>query len=187
MQRLRADAAGVNMIDPFAGHGRHCEFLAALGGIEPVVALGVVEGERAFGAGDFDPGRTVVRIARREIPAAANHHHDAVIHCDRGEHDVMGAIYRLHVTVSALAINADRLRRLEQPEHEIEIVRQFHHHRRQPDPAGDFLAEIAREMPAHQHGNDIAERAVGNLLFGKSDFRIEALRIADGEFQIIAL
>jgi hypothetical protein len=62
-------------------------------------------------------------------------------------------------------------------------VGRFHHHRRELDAAGDLLAEAAGEMPAHHHGNDLAERAVGDLLLGVGEFRIEALRIADGELE----
>jgi hypothetical protein len=41
-------------------------------------------------------------------------------------------------------------------------------------------------MPAHQHGDHLAERAVDDLLLGVGDFRVEALRIADGELEVIA-
>ena len=42
-------------------------------------------------------------------------------------------------------------------------------------------------MPAHHHGHDLAERAVNDLFLGVGDLGVEALRIADGEFQIVAL
>ena len=40
--------------------------------LSQLVALGVVEEQRAFGAGDLDRGGAVVRIARRQVPAAAD-------------------------------------------------------------------------------------------------------------------
>ena len=141
MDRLRPHAAGEHVVDLLARHGRHREHLAGLLGVEPVVALGVVENERAVGAGDLDPGRAVVRIALREIPAAADHHHHAVVHRHGGEHHVVRAVDRLHVAVGALRIDAHRLGGLQQPHHEVEVVRRFHHHRRQPHAACDLLAE----------------------------------------------
>jgi len=42
-------------------------------------------------------------------------------------------------------------------------------------------------MPAHHHGDNLAQCAVGNLLLGVGEFRIEPLRIADGEFEPSAL
>ena len=42
-------------------------------------------------------------------------------------------------------------------------------------------------MAADQYGHDFAERAVLDLLLGEGDFRIETLRIADGELQVVAL
>ena len=42
-------------------------------------------------------------------------------------------------------------------------------------------------MPAHHHRHHVAERAVGDLLLGESEFGVEALRIADGEFHLVAL
>src|SRR5580698_6989672 len=50
--RLRPGAAGIDVIDKFAGHGRHRKFLPMRDGVEPVVALGVVEEQRALGARD---------------------------------------------------------------------------------------------------------------------------------------
>src|SRR5215510_5608997 len=47
-------------------------------------------------------------------------------------------------------------------EHEVEVVGRFHHHRREHDAAGNLLAEAVGEMPAHHHGDDRAERAVGD-------------------------
>ena len=75
----------------------------------------------------------------------------------------------------------------EQPHHEVQVVRRLHHHRRQPHAACDLLAERPRQMPAHQHRHDLAERAVLDLLLGVGDLGVEALRIADGEFQVVAL
>ena len=186
VDRLRPHAAGEHVIDLLARHGRHREHLAVLLRVEPVVALGVVENERAFGAGDLDPGRAVVRIVLREIPAAADHHHHAVVHRHGGEHHVVRAVDRLHVAVGALRIDPHRLGGLQQPHHEVEVVRRFHHHRRQPHAAGDLLAEPPRQMPADQHGHDLAERAVDDLLLGVGDLGVESLRIADGEFQVVA-
>ena len=187
MDRLRSHAAGEHVVDLLARHGRHREYLAGLLGVEPVVALGVVENQRAVGAGDLDPGRAVVREALREIPAAADHHHHAVVHRHGGEHHVVRAVDRLHVAVGALRIDPHRLGGLQQPHHEVEVVRRFHHHRRQPHAARDLLAERARQMPADQHRHDLAERAVDDLLLGVGDLGVEALRIADGEFQVVAL
>ena len=187
MDGLRTHAAGEHVIDHLARHGRHREFLAFRRRVEPVVARGVVEHQRALGAGDLDPGRAVVREALREIPAAADHHHHAVVHRHGGEHHVVRAVDRLHVAVGALRIDADRLGRLEQPHHEVEVVRALHHHRRKPHPARDLLAERPRQMPADQHRHHLAERAVDDLLLGVGDLGVEALRIADGEFQVVAL
>ena len=155
--------------------------------VEPVVAMGVVEDQRALGAGDLDPGGAVVRIARRQVPAAADRHQHAVVHGDDRPHDVVGAVDRLHVAIGALRIDAHRLGGLQQPEHEIEIVGRLHHHRRQLHALGDLLAEPAAEMPAHHHRDHLAERAVGDLLLGVGELGVEALRIADGELEPAAL
>src|SRR6185437_14311011 len=113
--------------DLLTWHGGHRKHLTIRHGVEPVVALGVVEHQRAFGAGDLDPGRAVIRVAHRKIPAAADHHHHAIVHGDGGEHHVMRAVDRLHVTEGALAVDPHWFRRLQQPEYEVEIVRRFHH------------------------------------------------------------
>ena len=42
-------------------------------------------------------------------------------------------------------------------------------------------------MPAHHDRDELAQRAVGDLLLGVGDLGIEALRIADGEFEVAAL
>ncbi len=42
-------------------------------------------------------------------------------------------------------------------------------------------------MPADHHRNRFAQRAVGQLLLGIGEFCIEALRIADGELDVVAL
>ena len=149
--------------------------------------MGVVEHERAFGAENLHPGRAVVRIARRQVPAAADDGDHAVVEGHDREHHVVRTVHRLHVAVGALAVDAHGLGRLQQPEHEIEIVGRFHHHRRQPHAAGDLLAEAARQMPAHHHRDHVAERAVGDFLLGVGEFGVEALRIADGEFHLVAL
>ncbi len=185
--RLRSHAAGEDVIHLLARHRRHRKHLPGRFGIEPVVARGVVEHQGAVGAGDLDPGRAVVRKALRKIPAAADHHHHAVVHRHGGEHHVVRAVDRLHVAVGALRIDPHRLGRLKEPHDEIEIVRRFHHHRREPHPAGDLLAERPRQMPAHQNRHHLAERAVDDLLLGVGDLLVEALRIADGEFQVVAL
>jgi hypothetical protein len=54
-------------------------------------------------------------------------------------------------------------------------------------PAGDLLAEAAREMPAHHRGHRPPKRAVGDLLLGVRVLGVEALRIADGKLQPVAL
>ena len=41
-------------------------------------------------------------------------------------------------------------------------------------------------MTTDQYRHDLAKRAVDNLLFGVSNFRVEALRITDGELQTVA-
>ena len=186
VQRLRRHLPGIDVVDPFARHGRHRILRAVLHGVEPVGALGVVEEQRAFGAGDLDRGGAVVRIARRQVPAAADRHQHAIVHGHGAPHDVIGAVDVFHVAIGALRIDAHRLCRLEQPEDEIEIVRRLHRRRRQPAAAGDLLAEAARQMPAHHHRHRFAQRAVADLLLGVSEAGIETLRIADGEFEIAA-
>ncbi len=42
-------------------------------------------------------------------------------------------------------------------------------------------------MPAHHHRDHVAKRAVGDFLLGEGEFGVEALRIADGEFHLVAL
>ena len=148
--------------------------------------MGVVEDQRAFGAGDLDPGGAVVRIARRQVPAAADGHQHAVVHGDDRPHDVVGAVERLHIAVGALRIDAHRLGGLEQPEHEIEIVGGFHHHRRQLHALGDLGAEPAVDVAADHHRHHLAERAVGDLLLGEGELGVEALRIADRELEAAA-
>ena len=183
MDGFRSHLAGEHVVHLLARHGRHRKAGAFRHRVEPNVAMGVVEHERALGAGDLDPGGAEVGIARRQVPAAADRHHRSVVHGHERPHDVVGAVDRLHVAVGALRVDAHGLGGLEQPEHEVEIVGGFHHHRRELHPFGDLRAEPAVQMPAHHHRDDLAQRAVGDLLLGVGELRVEPLRIADGEFE----
>src|SRR5262249_58914171 len=100
--RFRTYAAGNHVVDPLPWHRRHGELLAVLFSIEPVVALGVIEEQRTLRAGDLDPGRAIIWIAWRQVPATANHHGHAIVHGDRGEHHVVGAVDGFHVAIGAL-------------------------------------------------------------------------------------
>ncbi len=148
--------------------------------------MGVVEDERALRAGDLDPGRAEIGISRRQVPAAADRDHRAVIHRDDRPHDVIGAVDRLHVTIGALRIDAHRLGRFEQPEDEVEIVGGLHHHRRQLHSLCDFRAEPPAQVATYHHADDFSQRAVGDLLLGVGELGIESLRIADRKFEAAA-
>ena len=80
MDRLRPHLPGEDVVDLLARHGRHRQLRAVLHGVEPVVAVGVVEDQRALGADHLDPGGGEVRIAGRQAPAAADHDQHAVVH-----------------------------------------------------------------------------------------------------------
>lgn len=82
-----------------------------------------------------------------------------------------------------MRVDAHGLRRIEQPEHEVQVVGGFHNDRRELYPLGDLGAQTAAQMPADHDGNHIAQRAVSDLLLGVGEFRIEALRVADGELE----
>ena len=99
---------------------------------------------------------------------------------------VVGTVDIPHEAIGPLRIDPDGFSRLEQPEHEIEIVGRFHRGWRQPAAAGDLLAETARQVPAHHYRHRLAQRAVGDLLLGVGDSGVEALRVADREFEIAA-
>ena len=92
-----------------------------------------------------------------------------------------------HHLLDLLGIDADRLARLQAPEHEIEIVGRFHRGRRQARAPGDLLAEARGDVTADQAGHRLADGPVEKLLAHIGVFRIEALRIADGEFQVLGL
>ena len=174
------------MVDLLARHGRQGKADAVGRGGEPVVALAVVEEQRAFGAGDLDPGGAVVGIAGRQVPAAADGHQHAVVHGHGGPHDVVGAVDGLHEPVGALGIDAHRFGRLQQPEGEVEVVGRFHGGGRELHARGDLLAEVARQVAADHDADRLAQRAVGDLLLRVGELGAEALRIADGELEVAA-
>src|SRR5436190_2248240 len=94
------------------------------------------------------------------------HHHARVLGRD---HDrlvgYVGAAARFpHCAIVDLRINADRLRGLEAPEEEVEVMRGFHRRGRELDAPADLLAEPARDVPAHQSAHGLADRAVANAL-----------------------
>ncbi len=149
--------------------------------------MGVVDDERAFGADELDPCHRKIRICGRQAPARADHERNAAVH---GDGDVLrvghvGAAGCAHRAVVDGRIHADRLGGLQAPQNEIEVVGRFHRRRRQLGATGDLLAEAAADMAAHQRADRLAERAVGRALFDVREFRVEALRVADREFERI--
>ena len=105
-----------------------------------------------------------------------------VIHCVSG----IGCAARFpHRAVVHLRIHAHRLRRLQAPEQEVEVVRRLHRRRRQLDAAADLLAQAARDVAAHQRAHRLADRAVADALAHVGELRVEALRVADGELELL--
>ena len=80
-----------------------------------------------------------------------------------------------------LRVDADGLARGKAPQDKIDIVRGFHGGRRQLYAPADFLAEIASDVAADQRAARLADGAVVDRALHVGEFRIEALRIADGE------
>ena len=87
------------------------------------------------------------------------------------------------ILFTMLRIDAHRLSRRKAPEHEIDIVRRFHRGRRELDAPADFVAQVARDVPAHQRADGLADRAVIDRALHVREFGIEALRISDREQQ----
>ena len=149
--------------------------------------MAVVDDDRAVGADHLDPRRREIRITGRQRPAAADDDRDAAIH---REHDPLrigdGLTRRLlHHAEVLLRINAHGLRGLEAPQQEIEVVRRFHRRGRELDAAADLLAEIARDVAAHERAHGPADDAVADLLAHIGELRVEALRIADRELDLL--
>ena len=187
MDGFRTHLPGEDVVDLLARHGGHGKARALRDRAQPVVALRVVEDQRALRAGDLDPGPAIVRIGRRQVPSAADHDEHAVVHRHRRPHAVVGAVDLLHVAVGALTVDAHGLCRLQEPEHEVEVVGRFHGGGRELDALGDLLAEAARQVPADHDVDDAPEGSVLDLLLGVGDLGVEALGIADGELHALAL
>ena len=60
----------------------------------------------------------------------------------------------------------------------------FHRGGRKFDATADFLTQAARNVPAHQSADRLADGPVTDAFFDVSVFRVEPLRIADGEFEL---
>ena len=131
--------------------------------------------------------RREVRISRRQAPPGADHKGNAVVH---GHHEVLrvgnvAAGRRLQRPVIDLRVHPHRLGRLEAPEDEVEVVGRLHRGRRELGPAGDFLAQAARDVAAHQGTDRLPDRAVGDRLLDVREFVIEALRVSDRELDAV--
>ena len=70
------------------------------------------------------------------------------------------------------------------PTNSIQVVRGFHCGRRKLDAAADLLAQIARDVPAHQRAHRPTDRPVTDRFSDVGELGIEPLRIADGEFEL---
>ncbi len=152
--------------------------------------MAVIDHDRALGADHLDPGGRKIRVAERQAPAAADDEGQAAVH--RHRHplrvgDVGAAARLLHRAVVRLRIDAHRLRRLEAPEQEIEVVRALHRRRRELDAPADLLAQAAGEVAADERAHRPADRAVADALAHVGVFRVEALRVADGELEVSLL
>src|SRR5262249_11109796 len=92
-----------------------------------------------------------------------------------------------HCAVVHLRVDAHRLRRLEAPEDEVEVMGRFHRRWRELDAAADLLAETACDVAADQGGARLADGAAADAAAPVGVLRIEALRIADRELEIFVL
>jgi len=63
----------------------------------------------------------------------------------------------------------------------------FHRGRRELHASADLLAEVARDVAAYQRGDGLADGAVLERPLHIGELGVEALRIADGEEQILLL
>src|ERR1700687_4831652 len=90
---------------------------------------------------------------------------------------------RLHDLVHLLRIDSNRFSWCETPQNKIDVVRSLHRGGRKLDAASDFMAQIARDVPADQRADGLADRAVVDRAFYISKLGIESLRIPDREQQ----
>ena len=170
---VSAHAAGKDVIDPFTRHGGHRKPLAVLRRVEAfsVVALRVIEKQGTVSAGNLDPRCAIVRIARWQIPAAADHHSVTplsmvtVVNITSRE-PLIGST----VTVGSLRINPNWFGR---PSSQSTKSRSWVDSMTTGESLtrlAIFLPRLAAEMAADQHGHDLAERAVDDLLLWRRRF-----------------
>ena len=167
----------------FAGHRREREFDSPLHRVDADVAVRIVHHDRAFASDHLNPRGRKIRIRRRKHPSSADRENAPVVQRNDHPDAVRCAVGGLHNFVDELRVDPHRLSRLEAPEHKVDVVRRFHGGRRKLDAAADLVAEVARDVPAHERAHRLADRAVGDRALHVCEFRIETLGISDGEEQ----
>src|SRR4029077_14519190 len=118
---------------------------------------------------------------RGKYPSRADGEYAAVVQRHHNPGAIGNVVGRLHDFADFLRVNTDRFARGKAPKDEIDVVRCFHSRGRKLDAAANFLSEIARNVPAHQRTDGLANGAVIYRTLHISKFRIEALRIPDGK------
>ena len=167
----------------FARHRGERKFNAALHRVEATsrcVSSTMIAPSRAD---HLNPCGREIRISRRKHPARPNRKHAAIIERHDDPRAIRHAVRRIHDLVHQLRVNAHRFSRLKAPQHKINIVRRFHCGGRKLDAPADFISQVARDVPAHKRARRFADCAVVDRPFYIREFRIEPLRIPDGEEQ----
>ncbi len=119
----------------------------------------------------------------RQRPAGPDGEGCPVVHRHHDPLAVGDTVGLLHDAVHGLGVHAHRLRALQAPEDEVEVVGRLHDGGGEADAPADLVADRARDVAAHQRGDGPPEGAVLQALLHVGVFRVEALRVADGELQ----
>ena len=148
------------------------------------VAMRVVDGEHALGAGDADLERIDrARPCHRQRPRDIEMIDRAVAHHDHAGGGVDALVERAQHLVDRARVAFDRRFLFEVPHAHVERVRAGDHHRRDRRGIVGALVIVDRDQPVHEgarcHERDIPERAGAHLLLAGEPFAAEALGVAD--------
>ncbi len=148
------------------------------------VAMGVVDGEHAVGAGDADLERIDgARPRHRQRPGDVEMIDAAVRHHDHARGGVDALVKRAKNLVDRARIAFDRRLLLQVPHAHVERVRAGNHHRRDRGRIVGALVVVDRDEAVHERARgderDVAEGTRAHLFLAGQPFAAKALGVTD--------